>query len=171
MSLVKRIGLGVTLAVENEAGDAFIEVGCIVDGMSEQASGSDINTACLGDNFDTFERGSVDPGNLDTTIAYNADSADEGTAELDSLFASGDVRTWKITFPAKGAAPAKESTFDGYLKDMGREIQKQAMITRSLSIKKSGNPGFSATTVVEASMLSVPEVPVAEAPVEQGQEG
>lgn len=140
----KMIGLGTTLSVKatTASSTTYVPIGGLISLPGPDGSADDIDTSTIDNetNFKTFQRGQVDPGEMTLSLAYG--STEASNKKLGTLFASGEIMTWKITFPST-AVPAE--TFAGYVKSMGRATEKDALITRSVGIKVTDNPGFPST--------------------------
>jgi hypothetical protein len=141
--LQKRIGYGQTLSVTVGAGPA-VELGAIVDGWSgPDTSSDDVETTVLADTFKTFKRAQIDPGTFTFTLAY--DPADAESILIGDLYNSGDVATWTITYSDEGGGAPDSESFDGYINGLGREMTKGSLVSCNVSIKVSGDPGYSGT--------------------------
>lgn len=145
MAVRKLIGLGTTLSVKltTASTTTYTAIGGLVSlpGPNATADDADVTTLDNSDNFKTFLRGQVDPGELSLTLAYG--STDASSKKLGTALKDGALRTWKLTFSSTAVSA---ETFSGYVKGMGREIAGAAsMISRSVTIKVSGSPGFPST--------------------------
>lgn len=145
MPVNKRIGYGMTLGVDTAGGASFTTLGALVDGTKESdAKGTTGDTSILTDVFMTFSKSQVDPGETSFTIAYDPDEATSTT--LKALLASTNATapTWRITFPAGtlGAGTITTKTFSAHLTGMGREVMKDNLVTASITLKKTGDPGM-----------------------------
>lgn len=140
---VKRIGLGCSLAILNTTSTAYTTLAGLMSIAGPSASGDDVDTTTLDNStgtthWKTFQRGQVDPGETQLTLSYS--STETANKMLGGALKMGTVRTWKVTMGST------YETFTGYIKSMGREIGGAAnMITRSVTMKITGNPGFPTT--------------------------
>jgi hypothetical protein len=140
MALEKRIGYGCTLAVDEQGGSTFATLFNVVSGFSGPAASADVvETTVLSDKYKSFERSQIDPGSFTFTVAY--DPADTASQVLVGLFDSGEVAQWQVTFYDAGSGNEQEE-FYGFVESLGREVDKGSLITMDVSIKVSGNPGF-----------------------------
>lgn len=140
MATEDRIGLGFTFAFDPVAGGTDIVCAIIDPGMSESSSKATAARSLLGDTHDTFLGGSVDPGELTFTIAFNTVSATM-TALYAWYNATGlvAVRDCTIGWPAiSGGDPAGTSTGKGILTAINRVINRNELVTCEITIKKSG---------------------------------
>jgi len=144
MSLTKRIGLGITLAVDTTGGTTFVDLASIVDGFTSDAKAKDVDTSLLTDTFDTFLKGPIDGGTVTLTIAYSPEDTNT-TKILGGLFysMSQTLANWQITYPAVGAGTAQNETFLGYVSSMSRAVKRDGYLTSQVTIKVSGDPGLS----------------------------
>lgn len=141
----KMIGLGATLSVKVSTASTatYAAVGGLTSFSGPNGSGDDVDTTTMStgtDYFKTFQRGQVDGGELTLSLAYS--STDTSSKNLAAIYKTGAMQTWKVTFPS--TAVTAES-FSGFVQSMGRELTKDSMITRSVTIKVSGSPGFKST--------------------------
>lgn len=136
----KRIGYGCTLGVDPAGGVTFTTIAAIIDGWSgPDTSADDVETTVLGDKYKTFARAQIDPGTVQFEIAYDPANATNQT--LVDLYDSGDVASWQITFNDVGNGSATE-TFNGYVNSFSREMTKGSLVKATISIKVSGDPGY-----------------------------
>lgn len=148
MAVRKIIGLGTTLSVKATTASTtgYTAIGGLLSLPGPDASADDIDTSTIDNStaaatyWKTFQRGQVDPGEMTLTLAYG--STDSSSKKLGTLLKSGAIQTWKITF---GSTAMSAETFTGYVKGMGRALEKDAMVTRSVSIKVTGSPGYPTT--------------------------
>ena len=140
----KMIGLGTHLYVKTSTASTttYTDIGGLISLPGPDGSGDDIDTSTIdnSDNFKTFLRGQVDPGEMSLTLAYS--STDSSSKKLGTYYKSGGLCTFKVDFPSTAVT---DETFTGYVKSMGRAIEKDAMITRTVGIKVTGSPGFTST--------------------------
>ncbi len=150
MSVSKILGFKTQLGFGSSAGAStttFTKVAGLISLPGPDGSGDDVDTSTIDNttNFKTFERAQVDPGEMALVLAYG--STDASQKQLGTLYASGEVVSWGFIFGSTAASSTQwdTNTFDGYVKSMGRAIEKDAMITRPIGIKVSGDPGFPTT--------------------------
>lgn len=146
----KMIGLGCTLgmAATSTTPASYDTVVGLISFSGPSASADDVDTSTLDNStsttsgaWKTFQRGQVDPGEVTATLSYS--STESVNKKLGTAFKAGTVRQWKVGFPSTSVTA---ETFDGYIKAMGREIGGAgSMITRTLTIKVTDNPGFPTT--------------------------
>lgn len=144
MSLTKRIGLGAVIAVSSSSGGTFTEIGGLMSIGGPDGSGDDIDTSTI-DNvtkFKTFLRGQVDPGELALGVAMG--TTDVGQKEIGTAYADGVIRFWKI-WPGS-TADETPVIIEGYVKSIGRAIEKDAMITQTFGVKISDDPLYPSTS-------------------------
>jgi hypothetical protein len=138
---VKRIGLGCSIGILNTTSTAYDTIAGLISVAGPSASADDVDTSTLDNStsyWKTFQRGQVDPGETQLTLSYS--STETANKKLGGALKMGTVRTWKVTMGST------YETFTGYIKAMGREIGGAAnMITRTVTMKITGNPGFPTT--------------------------
>ena len=142
MVIVKEIGLGTTLSIgTSEGSSTFTEVAGLISLPGPDGTADDIDTSTL-DNatlFKTFQRGQVDPGEMTLTLGFG--SADASQKQIVTAYKDGTIRSWKVTPPTT----ANSEEFDAYVKGMGRVIEKDSFMTRTVTLKVTGDPGFIST--------------------------
>jgi len=149
MAVTKLLGFKTVLGFGSSAGagsSTFTQVAGLISLPGPDGSGDDVDTSTIdnADNFKTFARGQVDPGEMSLSLAYG--STDASQKQLGTLYESGVIVSWGFIFSATAGSTLWETnTFDGYLKSMGRAIEKDSMIMRTIGIKVTGNPGFPTT--------------------------
>ncbi len=150
MAVNKLLGFKTHLGFGTSAGagtTVFTKVAGLIGLPGPDGSGDDIDTSTMdnADDFKTFARGQVDPGEMSLSLAYG--STDASQKQLGTLYESGKIVSWGFIFgaTASGSTAWETDTFDGYIKSMGRAIEKDSMIMRTIGIKVSGNPGFPTT--------------------------
>lgn len=135
MPLNKQIGYGSVFAYSTD-GTSFTDVGSIIDGFNGPSTSADeVETTILSDTYKSYQRSQIDPGEASFEFAY--DTADTNTNALVDLYNNGTVATWRVTFPDSSA-----EEFDGFLKDFGREVVKDSLIKANVTIRVSGDAGF-----------------------------
>ncbi len=138
----KQIGNGSVLAAQfsTTGSTTFSTVANIINIGGPASAGNDVDTTTLTttDNFQTFQRGDVDPGEVTCSLALSSTTSIKqlGTAHNDGL-----ARTWKVTPPTTADA----ETFSAYVKGMDRTIDRNTMIVRALTLKVTGSPGIAST--------------------------
>ncbi len=148
MAVTKMIGLGTKLYVKASTASTttYSQIAGLISLPGPEASAEDVDTSTIDNstdatvNWKTFQRGQVDPGEMTLTLAYG--STDASSKKLGTLLKTGALQTWKIIFPNTSASV---ETFTGYVKSMGRALEKGTLITRNVGIKVSGAPGFAST--------------------------
>lgn len=141
MAIRKMIGLGTTLSIKvtTAASTVYTVVGGLISLPGPNGSGDVVDTSTIDEatNFKSFQRAYVDAGEMNLTLSYG--STESSSKKLGTAYSDGKMRTWKITFPS---TLVTAETFTGYVKSMGRELTKDSMITRTVTVKCSGDPGF-----------------------------
>lgn len=151
-SNIKRIGLGTTISVRPSTFTAggstvFVAVANIVEMMSgPDGSAADIDTHTLDDgNYETHAKGSVNPGTGTMVMAYEPN--DTSGVLLAALLAQiTPAPQWQFTMPARDGSTAHTETFSAHVMTMSREVPKNGLITRTVGIQATGNPGFTSST-------------------------
>lgn len=106
-----------------------------ISGPDTAANDIELATLTSTSNFIDYCRGDVDPGELTISLAFSSTTS---ALQLGTQHTAGNSFKWKVVPPTTAAA----EEFTGYIKSMGRAIERNAMITRSLGIKVSGDPGI-----------------------------
>lgn len=148
-SLVRRIGLGVTLGMDVAGGNNITTLGAIVDGFDHDGATADVaDMAILSDKYKPKATGQVDPGKITHQIAYdpgNANTTAYRLANALDINAGGNVtpQTFTITYPPVGAENAAiTENFSGFVTKLGRSVNKGKMIVAPVEITLSGDPGM-----------------------------
>lgn len=143
MAVVKQIGLGTTLSIGTSAGSTTVTaIAGLISLPGPDGTADDVDTSTI-DNatrFKTFQRGQVDPGEMTMTLGFG--KSDNSQQKIVTAFADGLIRSWVIAFPSTAEGT---ETFDGYVKSLGRVIEKDAFMTRTVGIKVTGDPGYTST--------------------------
>lgn len=140
----KCIGLGTAVGVRASGSTAaFTTVAGLIgiSGPNPSADSIDVSTIDNATNFKEEQGGQVDPGDVTMNLAYG--STNPSQKILAGFLASRAAAEFQITFPTTTTAA---ETFTGYVNGMGREIQKDAMTTRSVTVGVTGDPGWPKTT-------------------------
>lgn len=144
----KMIGLGTKLYFKDSTGSTttYTEIGGLLSLPGPDGTADDIDTSVITNStvaatyWKTFQRGQVDPGEMDVTVCYA--TTDTANKKLGTAYKTGAEKTWKITWPSTAVTA---ETFTGYVKAMGRALEKDSLITRNFKVKVTGNPGFVTT--------------------------
>ena len=135
----KYVGLGFSLKV-----NSTVLAG--IRGMSRtEASGTAVDVTVLDDlsTSDRFMRkkgGLVDPGALTMELAY--DPGDGSQCALRALLASGVESSFTVIYPTTTIS----ETFQGIVNGVGQEIPFGELVSSSVRIDVTGNPGFKTST-------------------------
>ena|GEM_PF-5573949 len=136
----KYIGNGTTLSVSTGGSTAAAtEVGGImgVAGPDGSAETADTTTLDSTSNYQTWQRGFRDAGEMSFDVAY--DPADAGWLKIKAMDASGVAGTFTVTYAS--TALSTES-LKGFVTGVGRAVSRATMITRSITVHASSGPGF-----------------------------
>jgi hypothetical protein len=146
MALRKRVGNAQSLAVDTAGGTSYTTLANIVKEISgPNAQAAEIDMGLLGDVYETYQRGSVNPGEYKCTIAYDPEDTNTTilTASLGATFATlaSTIPHWKVTYAASGSGDTDQNeTFFGFVKGLDKKGEKNNMVIADLTIKISGNP-------------------------------
>ena len=134
--MAKGIGYGSELSVASTTGT--LEVGQIrsISGPDSEYDDVDTTTLDSSTNFRTFVAGLADPGVV--TIELVADPTLTSHTRLSTYHEAGSIKVWTISHPTS----ANTQAFSGYVKSIGQEIPLDDLITRSVSFKVTGDPGW-----------------------------
>jgi hypothetical protein len=143
MTLVRRKNLRNKFYVSTDAGSTWVELGAVVNAEDLGGGGADeVDATILYDTFKQKQCGQKDPGSFALTIAF--DEADTTTATLLDIYYSGDNVLFKVEAAAFGSnAAVYIGPFEGYLDDVKVMMDKGDMRKARVSIKISGDPGYS----------------------------
>jgi hypothetical protein len=144
MTVIKQIGLGTSLSVKGTTASTttYTLIAGIVSMPGPDGTGTAVDTFTLDStgNFITKIRGAVDPGDMTLVVAYN--NSDASSKKLGTLFADGTLQMFKVSYPSTASTPEE---FEGFINGMGRAVERDALITRPVTITVSGDPGFATT--------------------------
>lgn len=138
--VVKSIGNGVTLAVSTGGSTATASaVGGIMGLAGPDGAGEDVDTTTLDStsNYQTWQRGFRDAGEMSFDVSY--DPADTGWTKIKAMDASGVGGSFIVSYPSTALS---DETLKGYVKNVGRSIQRATMVTRSITVHATSGPGF-----------------------------
>jgi hypothetical protein len=136
----KFIGNGVTLTVTTGGSTAAATtVGGIMSIGGPDGDAADVDTMTLDSttNDVTFERGFATSGDITMTIAYN--QTDVGWLKLKAMRVSGKTGTFTAVHPSTSFT---NEPHKAYVKGLGRAIERDTMITRTLTVHCSSGPGW-----------------------------
>ena len=142
-----RVGLNAALGVDVTGGSTYVDLGCILDMSGPDASRSDINVSCLSDLNDVFRPGPGDGGTFSFNLSYDP-SASTNRILADLYAQRAPLASWQLTFPviASTTETRPVETWTGYVNNLGREISRDSLISQSVSVKVSGDPGYTVST-------------------------
>lgn len=136
MSLIKRIGFGITLGVDPTGGTSFSVLGSVVDGFSGSGPKAiKADTSVLANWYSTYAPCGVEPGSFDFEIAYDPAFSESHTLAI--LLGTGAVANWQITFQG-----AVVETFLAYVEGMSREVKRKNLCIAKISLVVAGDPGY-----------------------------
>lgn len=145
MTVNRRIGLGFTLGVDPTGSTSYTTLGAIVSGFKGPNAKADVaDISILADTYKQFAKSQIDPGEYTFTIAYDPD--DTTTSTLITCFKSvtPPAPAWVITYPAgsTGAGTIVSEPFAAHLVGLGREVEKDKLVTCEITLKVTGTPGL-----------------------------
>jgi len=132
----KYVGLGFTLKLNSTA------IAGIRSMSFAEASGTAVDITVF-DDWTTSDRylrkagGAVDPGSLNLTLAY--DPADATHKTLHQLLNTGVASSFTVIYPTTTIS----QVFNAIVNGIGREIPFGELVTCSVRLDISGNPGLS----------------------------
>jgi predicted secreted protein len=120
-----------------------VTVGELTTITPPQRSADTIDTTTLStaDGYRTFIQGWKDGGEVSLSGFYDPTTG-AGQAELETLFDSGVVETFKIVYPT---GIGKTLSFDGIVTGISPGVELEGQITFECTIKVSGKPTMAAT--------------------------
>lgn len=98
------------------------------------ASRSEIDKTDLDSVAMEYESGLVDYGNITFDVNYKPEEVTH--QQLDTLFASGETRNWRIT--GSDASPKQTATVAGYLSSFTKQYAVNALIKAQVTIRCTG---------------------------------
>ena len=135
MSLTKRIGYDISLGYST-TNSGYTTLGSVINKVGGQTAKVEYGeTTMLAQFFKSFLPSDCDPGELSFEIVY--DPGDSNYQNLSGYFGSQTLLWWQITF--SGGSP---EVFQAYIMNLGREFEKKTMLTCPITLKISGDPGF-----------------------------
>lgn len=113
-------------------------LGQIIGISGPGASGEAVNTTTLDstDNYETFVGDTVDPGEVSVELAYDPTHATH--TRLNTYLGSRVAKTYTVTDSTGNA-----ESFSAIVNGVSREIAQKDMNKSTVTLKVSGNPGFS----------------------------
>lgn len=140
MTLQKGIGYGTTIGYHTGIGSgSFTVIAEVVDQIENEVTGTEVSTTLLGDKYTSSVQSDIDSGELTFEIAL--DPANTNNQALATLKDNGNVATWQLTYSNDSGA-TKTETFTGWVKSLGRTIQKSKLLTRKVTIRLTGDAGI-----------------------------
>lgn len=120
------------------ASNTWTEIAQVVEISPPEVEADDIETSNMQspEQFKTFDPGWADGGEVEITVQYEK----QATTTIYGLFRV--KKGFKMTFE-DGAI----WSFDGYLKKLGGEVDREGLITQTLTFKISGKPAFATAAV------------------------
>lgn len=140
MMVVKSIGNGVTLTVSTGGSTvAASAVGGLMGVAGPDGGAEDVDTTTMDStsNYQSWLRGFRDAGEMSMDVSY--DPSDTGWTKIKAMDASGVGGSFAVTFSSTSLSV---ETFKGYVKNVGRSIQRATMVTRSITVHATSGPGF-----------------------------
>ncbi len=127
-----------SLGVDKTGGASFTVLGNIVDGWKGPgAKATTADTSVLADLFDTFAKSSIDPGEVTFQIAY--DEGDSASLLLGDLLRQlTPAAQWQATNSDGGTR-----NFFALLTGMDNEVKKKSLVVCDITLKATGDPGYS----------------------------
>src|SRR5947209_4078445 len=127
-ALVRRIGLGITLAMGSAGGDTnYVVLGAVVDGFEHDGVTLTVaEMAILSDKYVPKATGQGDPGKITLQIAYDPTATTTTAARLANALdtnAAGNTvgQNFQISYPAVGTENAVIlENFVGFVTKLGR---------------------------------------------------
>ena len=151
MSLQRRIGLGITLAVDLAGGTNYNTLGAIVNAVKHGGTKKDVvDISILSDFWKQYAVGQCDPGEIDFEIAFDPGdntALSNTNARLTTMHATSGVNAFpfQLSIPAvasPGTNTAQLINFSAHVTSVGMAIEKEKMLIAPVKLKLSGNPGF-----------------------------
>jgi hypothetical protein len=144
--LQKRIGLGFMLQCDDVDGVNFTNLAHLVDGFEHTgAKATMANVSLLADVWDTFTKANIDPGEITLTVACDP-RTNTTYSRLAGLLAKtgiNNVNNFRILYPVAGSDNNTHTeTSQGFVSQLGRKIQKGALVVAPATLKLSDNPNM-----------------------------
>ena len=139
--MAKIFGYGSAITVQTTTAEIIIGQVRSISGPGD--SMDDVDVTCLDSTpaiHREFAPGLSDPGTVDLDLIY--DSGNFMHKRLVTYQLARYEKTFKV-YP--GSTTGTADSFKAYVKDIGREIPLDDLITATLSLKVSGEPGYQTT--------------------------
>ena len=139
--MAKQIGYGSVIAVATSTGGAGVNIGQVrsIDGPNLSANDVDTTTLDSSSNFRTFIQGLTDPGVVTLEVVLDSTLASGQYPRLVRANQNREQVNFEVYY---GSSTGDGFTFNGYVQGIGPQIPLDDLITAEISIKASGDPGF-----------------------------
>lgn len=134
----KFVGIGTTLSVSSSSGSLTIGQIRSISNTESTATEVDLSTLDSTGSFRNFKPGLLDPGGLTMDLVY--DPGLSSHQRLYTYYKARTLKTWTVTYSTSGA---NTHSFEAFISGIGNEIPLDDLISASVSLRKSGDAGFS----------------------------
>ncbi len=141
MAGVQTMATTLTLVkTSSETSDTVLAHLTSIGEQSTEAEEIDVTTLDSPNGNKEFIQGAKDPG----SVEVSANNCFDGQVEiLESLFASGEVRTWKETYPETASGTVGTLTYTGYISSLTHgEATTDGLASVTFTIRLSGQPTY-----------------------------
>lgn len=135
--MAKEIGYGAELSVATTTGTLDIAQIRSISGPDSEADMVDTTTMDSSTNYRTFIQGLADPGQVTLELVYDGTSV--GHARLETYQENMTSKVYTISYPTS----ANTQSFTAYVQSLSVEIPLDDLITQSVTLKITGDPGWS----------------------------
>lgn len=132
----RTMGTSLTLKkAGDETEDTILKHVSSIGEVSIETEEIDVTTLDSPNGAKEYIQGAKDPGSMDVEI----NNCDDGqVAKLQSLFDTGEVRDWLVTYPSGGKLPIK-----GYISNLTfGEATTDGLMTANITLRLSGEPKY-----------------------------
>lgn len=129
----KHVALGTVIAVDVAGGSSYATITLAMDATPPARKRVKVDATALSDTLATFNPGIEDHSEYTYTQYWHP--TDTQHESVDTIFGSGAIATWKITYPL--STPVLD-TFSGWVSDLEpASLQTNGMITRKCTIQRT----------------------------------
>lgn len=132
----KYIGFASELNVTSTTGTLIIGQIRSISGPNSEAADVDTTTLDSSTNYRTFIPGLIDPGAVTFDVIF--DPTTTAMKRLNDYHDGRLVKTFAVTHPTTTVT----QSFSAYVKSLGQEIPLDDVVTRPVTLKVTGDPGW-----------------------------
>lgn len=134
----KYVGIGTTLSVSTSSGTLAIAQIRSMSQTESTATEIDLSTLDSSGAFREYKAGLLDPGGLTMDLAYDPTATSH--QRLVTYYKARANKTWTITY---ATTDTNAHSFEAFVAGVGNEIPLDDLISCGITLRKSGDFGFS----------------------------